>query len=178
MVGALTAVLAMAPVATAQAGGNGSHYGNGHYYGNPLYPIVGLAAAVVGTAAAIVALPFQVIGAVAQGPYYPQAQGYGAPGYAAPQAYYPGPAVSYAPPAPSYYYGAPAPYYAPRPVAYGYGGGYRGYNGNNGYPNGGSYRPHGGQSGGAYGGNYAPRPTPYGPPNGNYNQRPNDYNTR
>ena len=30
---------------------------SGHYYGNPLYPIVGLAAAVVGTAAAIVTCP-------------------------------------------------------------------------------------------------------------------------
>ena len=99
-VGALTAVLVMAPVASAIAGGNGSHHGYGHYYGNPLYPIVGLAAAVVGTAAAIVTLPFQIIGAAAaQASYYPPAQGYGAPGYAAPPAYYPAPAVAYAPPA-------------------------------------------------------------------------------
>ena len=65
-VGALTAVLAVASIAPALANGNGHRYGHGHgghYYGNPLYPIVGLAAAVVGTAAAIVTLPFQIIGA-------------------------------------------------------------------------------------------------------------------
>ena len=117
-------------------------------------------------------------------PYYPPAQGYGAPGYAAPpQAYYPAPAVSYAPPAPSYYYGAARALLCTasgrlRRLCGGYGG-YRGYNGY--ASNGGYYRPNGGHYGGHNGGNYAPRPTPYGPPNGNYNppnQRPNDYNTR
>ena len=111
-VGTLAIVLAASPMTPALANGNGQHYGHGHHYWNPLYPIVGLAAAVVGTAAAIVTLPFQIVGAAAaqasyyappQGNYAPP-QGYGAPGYAAPQAYYPAPAVSYAPPAASYYF--------------------------------------------------------------------------
>jgi len=187
-VGTLAIVLSAAPL-SALANGNGRHYSHGHYYWNPLYPIVGLAAAVVGTAAAIVTLPFQVLGAAAQAPYYAPRQsyappqGYGAPGYAAPQAYYRGPAVSYAPQTGSYYYGAPAPYYPPRSAGYG------GYRAPDGYAaNGGYYRPNGGPSGAPndapYGGSYAPRPTPYGPPNGDYTpyqdpryERPNDYNS-
>jgi hypothetical protein len=143
-VGTLAMVLAAAPLTSALANGNGQHYGHGHHYWNPLYPVVGLAAAVVGTAAAIVTLPFQIIGAAAaQAPYYgppPQGyapqQGYGGPGYAAPQAYYPAPAVSYGPPAASYYYGPSAPYYPPRAAVHG------GYRGHDGYAaNAGYYRP-------------------------------------
>src|SRR4051794_9228354 len=84
--GALAALFAAAPVASAWAGGYGPHYGNrghyGHHYYNPLYPVVGLAAAVVGAAAAIVTLPFAVLGAAAQAPaYYPSGP--------APRGYYP-----------------------------------------------------------------------------------------
>jgi len=187
-VGTLAIVLAAAPLTPALANGNGQHYGHGHYYWNPLYPIVGLAAAVVGTAAAIVTLPFQIVGAAAaQASYYgppqqnyaPQ-QGYGAPGYVAPQAYYPAPAGTYyAPPAASYYYPPPAPYYAPRSAGYGAYGGYRGHDGY--AANAGYYRPNGGPNGGPYGGphggNYAQRSTSYAPPNGYYSPRPNEYNS-
>ena len=69
---ALAITLAAAPVASAFAGGYGyRHHGHHQHYGNPFYPVVGLAAAVVGTAAAIVTLPFAALGAaVAQAPYH------------------------------------------------------------------------------------------------------------
>jgi hypothetical protein len=86
-VGAIAIALAAAPIASAIAGGYGSHHGNRHhghgYYGNPFAPVVGLAAAVVGTAAAIVTLPFAILGAAT------------APAYYAP----PGPRQGYYPPA-------------------------------------------------------------------------------
>ena len=67
-VGALAITLAAAPVASAFADGYGSHHhGHHHHYGNPFYPVVGLAAAVVGTAAAIVTLPFAASGPLPRG---------------------------------------------------------------------------------------------------------------
>ena len=141
----LTVLLSAAPVGSALA--NGGH-GHSYYYGNPFYPIVGLAAAVVGTAAAIVTLPFAALAAVAQAPYYAPPQAF-APGYGAAPAYAPPAAPYYAPPAPSYYYAPPAVYVAPRPVAYaGYG------------PKGGYDRPHPGR--------YGPPQTGYAPPNPRY----------
>jgi hypothetical protein len=121
-VGAIAIALAAAPITSAIAGGYGSHHGNRHhghgYYGNPFAPVVGLAAAVVGTAAAIVTLPFAILGAAAApayyappGPrqsYYPP-QGNGGPGYGAPYAYYPAPpqSNSYVPPSAQYRSGPP-----------------------------------------------------------------------
>ena len=149
-VGALAISLAAAPVLGAlPAATDTATTDIGHYYGNPLYPVVGLAAAVVGTAAAIVTLALPGPGRCRRAGAATTARRrilsaaharlLAAPGYAAPQAYYPAPAVSYAPPAPSYYYAPPAPYYAPRPAGY---GGYDGYRGHNGYAaNGGYYRP-------------------------------------
>ena len=176
-VGALAVVLAAAPVSSAFADRGGRHY-----YGNPFYPIVGLAAAVVGTAAAVLTLPFVAIDAALRAPgYYPPSQGYApAPAYGPPpvahddyvptepyyappapapqayypEAYYPAPAVTYyAAPEVPYYYARPAPYYAPRAVYYGGYGGYRGYEG--------GYRGHEGGYRGYDGGNrghggYAP----------------------
>ena len=113
-------MLAIAPMACAFA--SGDHRWHGHGY--VAWPF-GLAAAVVGTAAAIVTAPIAILAAAANGPYYappPVAyNGYSyppaAPAYYGPPvapAYYP-PAQFY-PPAPSAYYGSPAPqaYYAPR----------------------------------------------------------------
>ena len=166
--GAIATLLAGAPIASAWAGGYGPHYGNrghyGHHYYNPLYPVVGLAAAVVGTAAAIVTLPFAVLGAAAaQVPAYyppqgsvapPPGYGSGSNGYGA---YYPAPAASgsYAPP-PQYAYPPRATYDAPRYPQYGDLDGYRGSApNNNGY-----YRQDVPQGGGYY----APRPGGYGNP--------------
>ena len=176
--GALAALFAAAPIASAWAGGYGPHYGNrghyGHHHYNPLYPVVGLAAAVVGAAAAIVTLPFAIIGAAAApGPgYYPPGpaprgyyppQGNAAPppgygsapnGYGTPHAYYPAPASSgsYAPPPPQSSYPPRATYDAPRYPQYGdletYGGA---------APNTGYYR----QDVAPGGGYYAPRPGAY-----------------
>ena len=198
VVGALAIVLAAAPVASAVAGGYGPHHGNRHYYGhrhygNPLYPVGALAAAVVGTAAAIVTLPFAVLGAAAaQVPpayyppapaprnYYPQqgsftpAPGYsqGSQAYGAPQAYYPPPPAtnSYAAPPQQYSYSYPqrAPSESPRYPQYGDFDDYRGPAANNGY-----YR----QDVPPGGGSYPPRSgayvSPYAEPysNNSPNQR-------
>jgi hypothetical protein len=177
--GAFAALLAAAPVASAWAGGYGPHYGNrghyGHHHYNPLYPVVGLAAAVVGTAAAIVTLPFAVLGAAAaQVPaYYPPAPaarayyppqasvapppgyGSGSNGYA-PYAYYPAPASSnsYAPAPPQYAYPSRAPNEGTRYPQYGDFDGYRGPAAN------GYYR----QDVPPAGGYYAPRPGAYASP--------------
>ena len=158
-----------------------------YHYWNPLYPVVGLAAAVVGTAAAIVTLPFQVLGAAAaQAPYYaPPQQKLLRPSKAMERLdtrhrkrITRRPRFPTAPPAPSYYY---APARALLCTAVGRAtavtAAIDGYAANAGY-----YRPNGGptrwyRNGGPNGGNYAPRPTPYGPPNGYYNPRPNEYNT-
>ena len=184
-VGALAIALAAAPVATAWAGGYNSHYGGrnhyGHrYYGNPLYPVAGLAAAVVGTAAAIVTLPFAILGAAAaQVPaYYPPAYpsayppapaprnyyppqanvapGYGSQGYGPPHAYYPAPVASnaYPPPQAQHSYPSRATYDAPRYPQYGDLDDYRGPAVNNGY-----YRQDA-----PPGGYYAPRRGSYGSP--------------
>jgi hypothetical protein len=152
---ALGALLAAAPIASAWAGGYGPHHGSrghyGHRYYNPLYPVIGLAAAVVGTAAAIVTLPFAVLGAAAaQVPaYYPPApaarnyyppqgsiapppsHGSGPNGYA-PYAYYPAPASSnaYPPPPAQSSYPSRAPNDGARYPQYGDPDGYRGSAGN------------------------------------------------
>ena len=91
-VGTLVAtMLAFAPV-TATAGGyyrgghhggyhGGSHHGGHGYYGGGYrygWPLFGLAAAVVGTAAAIVTAPIALVAAAANAPYYPP-QSYAAP---------------------------------------------------------------------------------------------------
>lgn len=174
--GTLAMALAAAPMAPAFAGGYGSHHHGKrhHYYGNPLYPVVGLAAAVVGAAAAVVTLPFALIGAAAahaprhyapapapQDYYAPQANA--SPAYAAPRAYYPPPPRAYyRPPAASHSYAPPAPYHAPGLGQYSDFDGYRappGYAANGGY-----YR----QDGGPSGGYYAPPPRPHGLPNAAY----------
>jgi AcrR family transcriptional regulator len=143
-----------------------------HYY-NPLYPWSGLAAAVVGTAAAIVTLPFAILGAAAatrscllpagsgaRG-YYPQgnaAPGYGAQGYAPPRLLSRAGRLEFLrPPPPSYAPGAR--YDAPRYPQYGDLDDYRGPAANNGY-----YR----QDVPPPGGYYAPRPAPYGSPYGRF----------
>jgi len=178
--GAFAALLAATPVASAWAGGYGPHHGNrghhGHHYYNPLYPVVGLAAAVVGAAAAVVTLPFAILGAAAaQGPAYyppgPAPRGYyppqgnvmPQPGYGSgsngylPHAYYPAPASSgsYAPPPAQYAYPSRAPNDAPRYPQYGDFDGYRGS-----APNNGHYR----QDVPTGSGYYAPRPGAYGSP--------------
>ncbi len=146
----IASVLAMALVAApiSSAFANGRHYGGyggyGGYYGGAL--ALGLAGAVVGTAAALITAPFALArsGSAAPvyyagpAPAYPVAtRYYGAPvapayyGPSVASAYY-GPPVApayYAPPTASFYYGAPvapvyyAPplrsaYYAPRPAYY------------------------------------------------------------
>ena len=140
-IGTLTAtILAFGPASPAFADGHshgGRYHGGGGYhgggYGYGVWPIFGLAAAVVGTAAAIVTLPFRAIAAAASAPYYgpPAAYGpmpdygYGQPqGYIQPQGYYPQQGYvqpqSYAP-SPNYYplqgYVQP-PSYAPPPNYY------------------------------------------------------------
>ncbi len=172
-IGALAIVLAAAPVSSAFGNGGGRHY-HGGYYVNPFYPIFGLAAAVVGTAAAIVTLPFALIGAAARAPYYPAgaysgapvADGYApAPGYGQPAYAQPG----YATP-PAYYNSAPAPYYA-APQAYAparpaYRAAYRAP---------GSYAPSAGYAP-QYGSQYAPPPNNgYAPPPPNYPAPPSNY---
>ena len=149
--GSLLAIaLALAPVSSAFADGNhwhgsswhgGSNWHGGYHYG--VWPVFGVAAAVVGTAAALITLPFAAIAAAANAPYYygpgpayaptaysppayygqPAAPYYESQGVApqaysqaAPQAYYNAPAAPayYGPPAAPAYYAAPAPtYYAP-----------------------------------------------------------------
>ena len=94
--------------------GYAGHGGYGYGYG--VWPVFGLAAAVVGTAAAIVTAPFAILAAVASGPYYGPAPGYAAPSVTyndAPPAYYGTPA------APAYYNAPAAPaYYVPPARSY------------------------------------------------------------
>src|SRR4051794_40111795 len=84
MVGAVLAVaVAATPVSPAIAGGgyHGGH-GYGYYYGGP---IVGLANALIGVAAAVITAPIVILAAAARAPYYAQGLGYPAPaGYAGP----------------------------------------------------------------------------------------------
>ena len=144
----LAIALLAAPISSAFA--NGRHHGAygsyGVYYGGAL--ALGLASAVVGTAAALITAPIALLAAAAQAPVY-----YGGPAPAypvAPTAYYGAPiapayyaprvAPAYSgPPAASVYYNAPvAPVYYGPPITAAY------------------YAPRP-----AY---YAPRPTYYGPP--------------
>ncbi len=102
--GLIGAALALAPLSSAYADQrvHGGHWGNGgrvqvgyaghggYGYGYGLWPVFGLAAAVVGTAAAIVTAPFAILAAAANAPYYGPAPGYAAPPvtyHAAPPAY-------------------------------------------------------------------------------------------
>jgi hypothetical protein len=178
----MAVALAASPASSALA--NGPHHGpnNGAYYGNPFY---GLASAIVGTAAAIVTLPFAIVNAAIRAPgYYAPAPGY-APAYGAPPAYGAGPAYGAAPAygdAPGY--APPSAYYPVRPAYY---GGYRGQ-GSYAAPNTGHYanqypsRPAAyAQRNGGNTPNYnqgtSPRPT-YGPPSVAYNTpagRPYNY---
>ena len=74
--------LALAPVAPAFAGGSYHHGGHGSHgyhgyhggYGYGAWPVFGLAAAVIGTAAAIVTAPIALLAAAANAPYYGQPQ--------------------------------------------------------------------------------------------------------
>ncbi|MEO9161228.1 MAG: hypothetical protein ABI349_02320 [Casimicrobiaceae bacterium] len=133
--------LVFAPLSSAFADQrfHGGHWGHGYGYG--AWPVIGLAVAVVGTAAAIVTAPFAIASTVANGLYYGPVPSYAAAPVryydAPPPAYYAPPARAYySPPTAQVYYGAPvAPayhgpsartyydtrraYYAPRPVQYG-----------------------------------------------------------
>lgn len=104
-VGALAAMLAIAPLSEASA------HGGGHWHGGG--PVVGLfalgAAVAVGTAA-VLSAPFNALAAAPEPQVYappPPPQAY----YSAPPAYYAPPPVAYYPP-PRYYSQAPV-YYAP-----------------------------------------------------------------
>jgi len=130
VVGGLVATaLAVAPLASAEAGWHGHH---GYRHGGCWFVgcVVG---AVVGTAATIAAAPFIVAGAALEGPPPPRPYGpppgyYGPPppqAYYGPRGYYPPP--GYGPPPPQGYapnYGPPPPQgYAPSygPPQQGYG---------------------------------------------------------
>ena len=111
----LVAALTVAPAPGALAHGHGGYRHHGEFF-----PVFGLAGAVVGTAAAILTLPFAIIGsAVGARPYYePSDRGY-APTLAPPAYYAPAPAY-YGPPvtaAPAYYPPPPPGYYGPPPGA-------------------------------------------------------------
>ena len=129
-VGVFAGALALAPMSSALAGGahwshgpsyHGAywHAGGGYWYGGVWWPVAA-AAAVVGTAVALVAAPFVAIGnAVASSayvpppgpaPYYAPQQYYAPQGYNAPQQYY---APSYGS-APQYDPSVPPDYYAQR----------------------------------------------------------------
>lgn len=99
--GLVACALVLAPISSASA----------QYYCHDI--ICGLGTAVVGTAAAIVTLPFAIVGAVTA-PLFPPAY------YGPPPAYY-GPPPAYYRPPPAYYYAPSRPaYYAPpRPAYYG-----------------------------------------------------------
>jgi hypothetical protein len=111
----LALVLCLVPLTSA--------FAQHRYHGNPFWPVTSLAAAVVGTAAAIVTAPLVIASAVANAPYYAPAPAYVAPVavfnggqpvyYSAPQ-----PQAYYYPPAPTTYYSPPpAPVYYSRPAA-------------------------------------------------------------
>lgn len=120
----VAAALTLAPTSPAFAGGG--YYGHAGY-GYRAWPVVGLAAAVVGTVAAIVAAPIVALAAAANAPYYGPPQGYGPlPDYAQPPVAYGAPvapAYYYGPPVAPAYYAPPAAtvYYAPRVAAVYYG---------------------------------------------------------
>jgi hypothetical protein len=123
--GVLALALAVAPISPAFAGdrhhgGYGHGGGHGGYgYGYGFNPVVGLATALVGVAAAIVTAPIAILAAAARAPYY----GPG-PGYSAAPAAYDAPPVArgyYGAPAAPVPYGSPATdaaYYGPPPVTY------------------------------------------------------------
>jgi hypothetical protein len=154
--GLIASALAIAPMSSALAGGqhwshghayhggyHGAHWhgGGGYWRGGVWWPVAA-AAAVVGTAVALVAAPFVAIGnAVAYStyvpppnpaPYYAPQQYYAPQGYNAPQQNYAPsygsapqhdpsvPSDYYAQPAPQQYYdnAQPAPTYAPPPQDY------------------------------------------------------------
>ena len=111
--GLVACALVLSPVTSASAQ---------YYYCHDI--ICGLGTAIVGTAAAIVTLPFAVVGAVTA-PLRPPAYYYAPPPayyYGPPSAYYRPPPAYYRPPPPAYY-ARPSPpgYYAPpsRPAYYG-----------------------------------------------------------
>ncbi|MEP6701559.1 MAG: hypothetical protein ABJB04_01130 [Betaproteobacteria bacterium] len=127
----LSMTLAFAPLASAQG------YHRYHHGG----PIVGLAEAIVGVAAAVITAPIVIVASIANAanaPYYGPARVYAAPAaypesqYSAPApAYYAPPARAYygppsgtvyssAPPAPRNYYAPPAAAYYPPPAPPGY----------------------------------------------------------
>lgn len=106
--GALVGVaLALAPMSSAFADQrfHGGHWGHGDRgHGWRVWPLFGLTAAVVGTAAAIVAAPFEILADVVNAPYYRPPSGY-AP---APVMYNNAPAAYYPAPADQTYYGPPS----------------------------------------------------------------------
>ena len=147
----LALMLVAAPISSAFAGGR-NHGGYGHGGGNGGYgygygynPVVGLATALVGVAAAIITAPITILAAVANAPYYGPGTDYsaGPAAYGGPPVapgYYGAPVapVYYAPPASPVYYGPPAvtyysppvvTYYGPPPVRGYYGTAGRGYYG-------------------------------------------------
>ncbi|HUO94495.1 MAG TPA: hypothetical protein VMU22_16330 [Rhizomicrobium sp.] len=123
--GMVAAALAVAPLASAQAGWHGHH---GYYRHGGCFIIGCVVGAVVGTAAAVAAAPFVIAGDVLSGPPPPRPYGpppgyygppppsyYGPGGYYAPQGYGPpsgygpayGPGPGYGPPPSEYEYGPP-----------------------------------------------------------------------
>ena len=147
-VGALAIALAAAPVASALANGNGwHHHGHRHYYGNPLSSrrrTGGCRGRHRGRDRDAALRRSWAPPPRMRPPTMRRAlrrritirsrdTGNGAPGYAAPPAYYPPPAAAYhVPPSVSYSYAPRAPsYYPPRPARYAENDGYRG---NRGYP--------------------------------------------
>jgi len=105
--------LSLAPVSEALADGHGYGHGHGFHGGGPIGAIVGLAAA-------IVAVPFIIAGsaieAVTPAPYYSQPP----VAYYPPNAYstnYSAPAVTYYQPQQGYYAPPPPPSYYARPAA-------------------------------------------------------------
>jgi hypothetical protein len=158
----LVIALAAAPFSGAFAsdrhhGGYGHRGHGGHAYGYGFNPVVGLATALVGAAAAIVTAPIAILAAVANAPYYGPGPNYpvGPAGYGAPpvaQGHYGAPAAPgyyatpqsappyYGPPARAYYRPTATPHYAPPAATY-YGPPGRGPYGP---PARGNYRPSGG----------------------------------
>jgi hypothetical protein len=118
----LSAALAMGPFTPAFAAGHegygrgGGGYQNGGYHGGG--PVRGLAGAIVGTAAAIVTLPFVILGSIAQGARYNDQGSYAYQGGQQPQYAAPSSGGYDGAPAASGYIQRPAPYYAPAPQGY------------------------------------------------------------
>jgi hypothetical protein len=141
LVTCLSAALVAAPLTPAFAAGHegyGRGGGGGYHGGGPVH---GLAGAIVGTAAAIVTLPFVILGSIAQSARYNDQGAYAYQGGQQPQ-YSGPPSGGYdGAPAASGYIQQPAPYYAPAPQGY--------------YPPPASYQPP------AY---YPPRQAYYAPP--------------